>query len=356
MITLLDCIQRIPDISRKIIDSYDEIYKQFLSYIQEKDIDELIFIGSGTSNTSTITACNFVERITKIRVSHYIPNEFLNKEYFNCKGLYIFVSQSGTSRLTNQSLEFIKKKGLFHACICADAESKMVRLSDCFIDLSCGEEEYGMRTIGYVSTILVEMFLGIAFAKSRNIVADDEVNFYLDDALKAVNGLELMTNQALIWFETNKEYLNSVEGFLLYGGKALWGVALEGALKILEITRQTLAIGYEIDDGCHGPTMGFTKKHAVIAFNIDDENNDTVQKLTDYAKNELGFGSIIGNKSKDLTDLKFEHHSNHFYAIEFAPFVQILAYQLAIEKGVVLEPSNVMKPLPEKKYFNMHEK
>lgn len=356
MITILDCIKRIPAICDHIINSYENIFEDLKDYVKDKKINELIFIGSGTSNTSSITAHDFVEKVTEMRVSHYLPNEFLNKTYFNDQALYIFVSQSGTSTLTNQALEKIKEKQFYNACICADSTSRMVGLSDCLINLSCGYEEYGMRTIGYVSSVLIEMLTGLCIATSFKIINNEQLKNHLEDARKSIDGIKEMTASANTWYEQHHLKLMDAEGVILYGGKGLWGVALEGALKILEITRNTLAIGYEIDDGCHGPTMGFTKKHAVIVMNIDDHNNKTATNLSNFAKGELGFGCLVGFNTNSETDLSFVPHSKEFYCIEFAPFVQVLAYRLAIDKKTVLKPTKLMEPLSEKKYFNMHEK
>lgn len=356
MITILDCIQRIPHVAEHIIKSYDTIFHDLNVYLENKEINEIVFIGSGTSNTSVVTSMRFVEEVSGMSVNRCLPNDFLNKKHFNAKALYVFVSQSGTSTLTNKASQQIKEKNLYHACICADPSSHLAEICSVYVDLGCGYEEYGMRTIGYVSTVLVEMLMGISIGHLYHHLSADDVENYLHDALKATDGIREMTRLSLTWYEKHRNILNQAEGIILYGGKNLWGVALEGALKILEITRNTLAIGYEMDDGCHGPTMGFTNKHAVIVFNYDERDNETAINLSNFAKNELGFGCIVGRNAKDECDLPFKPSSVYFYNLEFAPFMQVLAYSLALDKKTVLKPSALMEPLPEKKYFDMHEK
>ena len=105
MVTILDCIERTPKIMAEILQNQNMIFDRLCSYIKDKELDQLIFIGSGTSNTSSITAYHFVERMSGLDTRTMIPNEFLKKKKLNPHALYVFVSQSGTSTLTNQSLK-----------------------------------------------------------------------------------------------------------------------------------------------------------------------------------------------------------------------------------------------------------
>ena len=109
-----------------------------------------------------------------------------------------------------------------------------------------------------------------------------------------------------------------------------------------------------MDDGCHGPTMGFTKDHVIFVMDHDDQNSDTANKLVRFAKGELGKGIVVDNNTIDQDDLNFESNSKEFYALEYVPFFQVLAYELALRYDVELLPTKIMKPLPEKKYFDMH--
>ena len=354
MIKLIDCINRMPNCLKSIIENYDKLFQQFGEYIKDKKIDKIVLVGSGTSNTTSMTSKAFMEKVSKVEVINYFPNDFLNKEVFDLNALYLFVSQSGTSTLTNDALDKANNLGLFNVALCDDPNSRMVKNAKCYVNLMCDNEEYGMRTIGYVCTVLVEMLLAVKCAALTNKISSEDERRYLEDALKAANNMDTMIIEAQKWCDKHIDSLVDKKCLTIYGGGPLYGVALEGALKILEIARHIFAVGYEIDDGCHGPTMGYTKDYGVLVMDHDDNNSTTANNLARFAKGELGKGVLVGSNTIEEDDLYIKSKSEELYALEYIPFFQVLAYELALKYQVELLPTKLMKPLPEKKYFNMH--
>lgn len=119
MVTLLDCIYRVPSVIEGIVARREETFAPLLDAVKDRlgELNEIMFIGSGTSNTCSLTAYRFVEKASKLSTSTMIPNEFLAKTVYNPKALYVFVSQSGTSTLTQQSLKKVKALGCLTAAI-----------------------------------------------------------------------------------------------------------------------------------------------------------------------------------------------------------------------------------------------
>ena len=145
------------------------------------------------------------------------------------------------------------------------------------------------------------------------------------------------------------------ETFTIYGMDSLWGVALEGALKILEISKRRIGVGYEFDDGMHGPTMGYTPSNCVIVLHDGGREDVRAHQLTTFAKNELGYGYLIGENPIDASDLPISLTGGEFIFLELSPVVQILAYRLAVDYGIELKDIKTQDPLPEMKYFNTHD-
>ena len=354
MIKLIDCIKRMPKCLRNVIENYDTLFENFGEYIKDKKIDKIVLVGSGTSNTTSMTTRAFMEEVSNVEVINYYPNDFIYKKVYDPNALYVFVSQSGTSTLTNDALDKANELGLYNVVLCDDPNSKMVKNAKCYVNLMCDNEEYGMRTIGYVCTVMIEMLLAVKYTTLTNKISFEDEKNYLNDALRAANNIDTMIVEAQKWCNRHIDELIDKKCLTIYGGGPLYGVALEGALKILEISRHIFAVGYEIDDGCHGPTMGYTKDYAVLVMDHDDSNSTTAKNLVRFAKGELGKGIIVGSNVIDEDDLCFNAISKDFYALEYIPFFQVLAYELALKYEVELLPTKLMKPLPEKKYFNMH--
>ncbi|MBQ4253376.1 MAG: sugar isomerase, partial [Erysipelotrichaceae bacterium] len=153
------------------------------------------------------------------------------------------------------------------------------------------------------------------------------------------------------WFDRNKEALMATNTFTFYGGGPLYGVAIEAALKVMEVAKRNVAVGFEIDDGMHGPTMGYTPSNCVIALNDGGVNDGKCRSLALWAKEVMHNGYIFGANPIDESDLAFEGVSEDWRALEFAPAVQVLAYRLAVDKGVNLRDRSRHK---EGQYFKTH--
>ena len=170
MVSMLDCICRVPSFLNNIIQNCGETFEQLFEVYGGKinEIDEIIFIGSGTSNTSSITACYFAEKASGIRVTAVPPSEFLySRTVRNKNALHIFISQTGNSILTCEALDYIKSNGFMNAVVSESATTKAAQKADVFINMNCGKEEYPMRTIGYSATVLTLMLLGVEVGLKR---------------------------------------------------------------------------------------------------------------------------------------------------------------------------------------------
>ena len=356
MVTMLDCIYRAPSRIEDIVANRKQTFEDLLTAMKGNlcEYDELIFVGSGTSNTSSITANRFVEKVSGIAARTMLPNEFLNKVSYNKKAVYFFVSQSGTSRLTQLALKKVQERGGLTVSISEHPKTPLSLEADVHVDMGCGFEEYGMRTIGYCSTVLTEMLMGMEIGLARGTLSPTDYDAYIQDALRVLESHKKICLKTLKWFDQNKDSLTKAESILLYGSDSLWGVALEGALKIMETARRYLCVGYELDDGLHGPDMAFSPRYAVFLLNDGGKDDALVTSAAKYAKAETGHGYVIGKHPLDETDLSFEPVGNDFKCLEFAPVVEIIAYQLGLENGVDIVPLKDME-IKSAKYFNTHD-
>lgn len=354
--SLIDTIRRIPDVVEKMLAQRVELTTDVFEYIGDRlqDINEIVLIGSGTSNTCSLTSYEFVEKASGITTTVILPNPFLNKAVYNPNALYIFTSQSGTSTLTQAGQKKMKEMGNLTVAITEDVNSPLAKESSCHILMITEHEEYGCRTIGYCMSALTQMITAMAIGERRKVLTVEDCENMVKDIRTAINHHSKICDQTMVWFEANKWQLMNKDGFVLYGAGALAGVAVEGALKILEIAKRYLCVGYEMDDGMHGPTMGFTNRHAVIILN-NGKNEGIANGLADYIKEKVGDAFVIGLNTKDDRDLPFEPVGNNFDFLEYAPVVELLAARLASDYGIEIKPFELSEPMPEAAYFNTHD-
>lgn len=356
MTTLLDEIYRVPMVLKSIIDHRKEYTRDLTEYIAEDldRINEIILIGSGTSNTCSQTSKEIVERVSGLSTSAILPNVFLSKTVYNPNALYVFTSQSGTSTLTQQAQSKMMEKGFLCVAITEGKQTPLAQQSGAHVYMGCDDEAFGQRTIGYCASILTQILMGMEIGLLKKAITQEEYDNYLVDAQKAISNHKTVCDDTINWFEHNKWKLMNVDSYVLYGAGPLWGVAQEGALKILEVAKRFLCVGYEMDDGMHGPTMGFTRKMAVLILN-DSRNEGIANGLAKFVKNEIGDCFVIGDHTLDDRDLPIMNRSKYFAWLEYAPVVEILAYRLAFDYGIPVKEWKLQDPLPEAKYFNTHD-
>ena len=223
MITLLDCINRVPLITDSIIEKRGTTFKPLIDKWNDelKTINQIVLIGSGTSNTSAVTARGFIEKVTKLQTICILPNEFLYNTYvYNPNALYVFTSQSGTSSLTNEAVRKMKELGYKTISITESDETPLAKAADLHIDMGCGKEEYGMRTIGYCASILTLMLMGLEIAKHIKSVSEEEYTKYIHHASLISTNHKNICDKTLAWFDHNKEQLLYSKSFTVYGKTA----------------------------------------------------------------------------------------------------------------------------------------
>ncbi len=333
MVTMLDCIRRVPSLLNAIIEQSGETFNEVFEKYDPAVINEIYFIGSGTSFTSASTARYLAEEASGVRVSVALPNEFLyGYSVRNPKALYVFISQTGTSTVTLNALNHIKELGYATACVSEKRGTPMAKAAGAFINMGCGEEEYGMRTIGYSTSVLTLMLLGVNLGLRRGRNGQNGNSAYLCLAKEAAAAIPGVIEAALKWMDTARRKMLKSAFMSFTGTAALYGVACEAAVKVWEAP-QFPSAGYELDEGMHGPNYGYNYNHAVFVLNDGGRDSQKALALARYMKNEHQNGYIIGAGAIDEKDLSFEPAGGPFCCLQFAAAVQVLMYRLTVDGG-----------------------
>ena len=79
MLPLIQWIERVPEKGRLLIATRKENLRPFAEYLADRldDLNELVYVGSGSSYNSVMSVKGWIERITKLKVSVMTPNEYL---------------------------------------------------------------------------------------------------------------------------------------------------------------------------------------------------------------------------------------------------------------------------------------
>ena len=355
MVTMLDCIRRSETVSRNILagakESTDGLNKAISDF---KAIEEIFLIGSGSSFNASNSAASFIEELCNVQVSALLPNQFAQKKVLNTKAVYIFVSQSGTSSLVKKQIIKVKELSAPTIAVTDDENSPIAREADVNISIQVNGEEYGFRTVGFSATLLTLQIIGLRIALNAGKISEEEFTAYIKDGLKACDNIPKVIEDTLVWFEKNKEDLKSLRSLMYYGGRELFGIAVEGALKLMETPKLYLSFGYEAEDGIHGPCYAFGKDDAIVFLNDGENDVEYASSMVRFSKQELGRGYMFGSLVQDDRDLKIVPESRYFRALEFVPSVQVVAYQMAMINDVEILPLTLRTPHVSTKYFQTH--
>ncbi|MBO7677967.1 MAG: SIS domain-containing protein, partial [Erysipelotrichaceae bacterium] len=355
MVTMLDCIRRSEPVSRNILQHAKESTESLNKVIKDyKAIDEIFLIGSGSSFNASNAAASFIEDVCKVQVFQLLPNQFAAKKVLNTKALYIFVSQSGTSSLVKKQILKVKELGCPTVAVTDDQQSAIAKEADVNISIQVGGEEYGFRTVGFSATLLTLQLIGLRIALEAGKISEEEFNEYVNDGLKAVDNIPKVIEDSLVWFDKVKDELKSLRSLMYYGGGELFGIAVEGALKLMETPKVYISAGYEAEDGIHGPCYAFGKDDAIVFLNDGEHDVEYASSMVRFSKAELGRGYMFGPLVQDDKDLKIVPCSKYFRGLEFVPSVQIIAYQMAMINNVEVLPLTIRIPHVSTKYFQTH--
>lgn len=124
-----------------------------------------------------------------------------------------------------------------------------------------------------------------------------------------------------------------------------------GAVKVWELP-QMISIGYELEEGIHGPNYGYNSNHCVVILNDGGREDKKALALGRWMKEVHHNGLLVGSSVAAADDLKLDVRCGDFSVLEFAPVVQIIAYRLANDMGRDLfapHDNSVME-----RYFKTH--
>lgn len=330
--SMLDCIRNTAAAITNLSTQAAEHTKALKAYLTQ-DINEIVFVGSGTSSTSALTARNFVEHVSLCKTSVVYPNDFVyNTSVYNPNALYVFTSQTGTSMVSHDALKLIKNKGYHNVAISESALTPIAKEADCYMPLGCGIEEYPMRTTGYCASVAVQMMIGMEVGLHHGVLSKEDYQMYLEDLAKVAMHYDEVIDKVMVWMDHAKRKMLRSDVIVFTGANEYYGVSLEAAMKVWE-TPQIASVGYEIEEGIHGPNYGYNERHCVIVLNDGGREDQKCKALAAYMKDIHHNGFLIGREAIDEEDFVFTPSSTYFNCIEYAAIVQVIAYRLANDQG-----------------------
>jgi glucosamine--fructose-6-phosphate aminotransferase (isomerizing) len=313
-------------------------------------VEHVHIIACGTSYHSGVVARYFIEQICKLPCTVEIASEYRYRNPVVPKNsLFVTISQSGETADTLAALRLAKQAGyLSSLAICNVPESSLVRESELVMLTRAGPEIGVASTKAFTTQLAALSMLVIALAKNRTADAERE-RALVQRLIEIPSLIEKTLTLDPIIYDLAKRFADKNHTLFL-GRGALSAIAMEGALKLKEIS-YIHAEAYAAGELKHGPLALVDAEMPVITV---APNNDLLEKLkSNLMEVRARGGELIvfadpesGIESSDgVTVIHMPKHVSYFQApIVYTVPLQLLAYHVAILKGTdVDQPRNLAK-------------
>ena len=314
------------------------------------NVDRLTLVACGTANYACMVAKYWFETLAGLPCDVDIASEFRYREPpMSPTSVAIFVSQSGETADTLAALRYVRDKVAQVVSVVNVPTSSIARESDVALPILAGIEVGVASTKAFTCQLTVLALLALKAAADRGRIDAGQLAAHLGD-LALLPGL---LNQALSRSDeiaVLAERLAEAQDVLFLGRGAMFPLAMEGALKLKEIS-YIHAEGYASGELKHGPIALIDRMVPVVVMAPHDRLFDkTVSNMQEVmarhgqvllmtdarGAEEAGMGTWRTLVMPTVPDL--------FAPILYAVPAQLLAYHTAVAKGTdVDQPRNLAK-------------
>ncbi|MEA2111045.1 MAG: glutamine--fructose-6-phosphate transaminase (isomerizing) [Campylobacterota bacterium] len=309
-------------------------------------INEIKLCACGTSYHAALSASYLLEREAKIRCSVEIASEFRYKEpLLHHDTLFIVISQSGETADTLETLKMAKHAGLKTLVVCNVDNSSMVRIADATLLTRAGIEKGVASTKAFATQVTLLWMLALYTAQKRNSISPESLNEQLHVLRAIPASVKVESNMHDRINRLSKRYLHG-HGFFFIGRDIFFPLALEGALKLKEIS-YLHAEGYPSGEMKHGPIALADPELFTIALMpknlLYDKVKSNVEELSARDSTICALSPVEFEKADDFIKTKPHNH----YMLEFFEMmvvVQLLSMEITIRLGHDVDmPRNLAK-------------
>lgn len=310
------------------------------------DIQSISICACGTSYHAGLSAKYLFERLAKIKTNVLIASEFrYAKPVMDKNELFIVISQSGETADTLEALKLAKKNGLKSLAICNVDNSSIVRESDVSLLTRAGIEKGVASTKAFATQMMLLWILSVYVGKLRGHIKQDELKTHIAQMVESAKATKVDSTMHEHIKRLSKRYLHG-HGFFFIGRDIFYPLALEGALKLKEIS-YLHAEGYPSGEMKHGPialadaelfTLALMPKHLLF-----DKIKSNVEELS---ARDATICAVSTEQIQGVDDMLLippcQSYMEEFFSMMVV--LQIFALEVAIRLGNDVDmPRNLAK-------------
>ncbi|MBI2038878.1 MAG: glutamine--fructose-6-phosphate transaminase (isomerizing) [Candidatus Niyogibacteria bacterium] len=308
-------------------------------------INRVIFVGCGTSHYASLVGKYFFEKFARLPAESVLASEFrYQPPVMDSKTAVFAISQSGETADTLEAVREAKRRGALTLGIVNVVGSSIAREVQAGVYNHAGPEIAVASTKAFISQLCVLALSAIYFGRLRKTLPASEASGILSELLSYPARARRLLTDARSSVEQAAEAYHTAEHFFYLGRRFNWPVALEGALKLKEIS-YIHAEGYAAGEMKHGPlalvNAGFP---AFVVIPHDSVYEKTVSNI--HELKARGAKIIALATEGDDGIAKLADHVIPLPALreELSPILSVIPLQLFAHQAAVLRGRDVDRP------------
>ncbi len=320
-----------------------------LSPEEAKAIERMFIVACGTSAYAALVGKFIIEALARIPVEVDYGSEFRYRDpLVNERTLVLAISQSGETVDTLAAMEEARRKGAKLLSIVNVIGSQAARISDGVIYMQAGPEIGVASTKAFTASLVDQYLLALHLGKLRGLIDAARMKELVEDLAGVPNLVGQVLGDSNNYEALAAEYFKR-ENFLYLGRGINYPVALEGALKLKEIS-YIHAEGYPAGEMKHGPIALVDENMPVVAIATRDHVYEKMVSQIEQVKARGGTVIALATEGDDAIADKADHV---IYVPPTPPLLspivnvvplQLLAYFIAVRRGCdVDQPRNLAK-------------
>lgn len=313
--------------------------------------ERLRFMAMGTSLHAAMLGQKMLGELARLPGETLNASEFLySPELEEGHALTVVVSQSGETADSLRAMREVKRRGGRVLGICNVQGSTLAREADDLILTHCGPEVGVASTKAFFGQVTALYLLAIRFGRARKVLSANQGRERLHDLRALRHDLDtLFQQEAMEAIDAAAEFLCGVKSCLFLGRSFQHPVALEGALKLKEIS-YIHAEGYPAGEMKHGPIALIDESFPVIALATPGATHEkmlsTLQEVRARDGKVIAIAAFGDQRAADSADFLIPVPAAPELLAPLVTIVplQLLSYQVALRLGKDIDqPRNLAK-------------
>jgi glucosamine--fructose-6-phosphate aminotransferase (isomerizing) len=321
-----------------------------------KALRRINIVASGTSRHAGMAGQYMIQDLVSVPVDVDYASEFEYRNPLIGRGeLTIVITQSGETADTTAAQREARAKGSRTIAISNVFDSTIAREADGVIYTHAGPEISIASTKAFTAQMAVLFLFALYLGQVRGRLSKDQVRRYISELLELPKKVETVLESAAECERLADKY-HKMESFLFLGRASHYPVAMDGALKLKEVS-YVHAEGYPTGEVKHGPNALIDENLPVVIIATCDRNDPgSVLRYQKNVANIKGFkqqsGKVIAIASQGDEEMReladhtiFMPQASELLLpiLEIVP-LQLFAYYVAVRKGLDVDrPRNLVK-------------